>query len=353
MRVVLFKVNHLGDNVVFLPVVQTLRRLRPDWRIIVITAAPELPLYATDVPPRKIWTAPSRLAFHHAWRKPWVWAKWLARLRAEKPDAILLSYDQCNSAHLLSKFSGAPVRIGTRQAFLKVHGSLTVDVPRPASRKIVDWNWEMGRALFAATGQTGWPVEPPPPSLGHLAGPLRASRERLVVIHAGARNEIRRWGAGRMAAVGARLHEAGWPVVWIDRPDTAVAALGSPLLRQRCDSLSDLASLLARASLFLCNNSGPLHLASALGTPIVAVSGPSSYDWDPYWHPERNRILRMPGLACIACEDSGTGTDACVNESAPSICLHHWTVEAVTKACLEVLAVHTGDGIEAATSASP
>lgn len=352
MRLVLFKVNHLGDNVVFLPVVQAIKRLRPDWRMTVITAAPELPLYAADLPAAQIWTAPSRLAFHHAWRKPWVWAGWLARLRAERPDAILLSYDQCNSAHLLAKFSGARVRIGVRQAFLKVAGSMSVEVPRPASRKIVDWNWEMGRALFTATGQTGWPEKPPPPSLGHLASPLRPRRERLVVIHAGARNEIRRWGVGRMAAVGARLHEAGWQVVWIDRPDTTVPDLGSSLLRRRCDSLSDLVSILERASLFLCNNSGPLHLASALGTPIVAVSGPSSYDWDPYWHPERNRILRMPGLACIACEDSGTGTDYCANESTPSICLHHWTVEAVTKACRESLAAHTG-GIEAATSTSP
>jgi len=352
MRVVLFKVNHLGDNVVFLPVVQTIRRLRPDWRITVITAAPELPLYAADVPEAQIWTAPSRLAFHHAWRRPWTWTSWLARLRAEKPDAILLSYDQCNSAHLLAKFSGASVRVGTRQAFLKVHGSLTVDVPRPASRKIVDWNWAMGRALFAATGQAGWPVEPPPPALTHLAGPLRGPRDRLVVIHAGARNEIRRWGAKRMAAVGGRLHEAGWQVVWIDRPDTALPDLGYPLLRQRCESLSELASLLARASLFLCNNSGPLHLASALGTPLVAVSGPSSYDWDPYWHPQRNRILRMPGLACIACEDSGTGIDSCANASAPSICLHHWTVEAVTKVCREALSANMGDQREVAAGSS-
>ena len=72
MRLVLFKVNHLGDNVVFLPVVQAIRRLRPDWRLTVITAAPERPLYLADVPGERFWTPPDRLSFHHAWRRPWV-----------------------------------------------------------------------------------------------------------------------------------------------------------------------------------------------------------------------------------------------------------------------------------------
>lgn len=343
MRLVLFKVNHLGDNVVFLPVVQAIRRLRPDWRLTVITAAPERPLYLADVPGERIWTPPDRLSFHHAWRRPWVWAGWLARLRRERPDAILLSYDQCNSAHLLARCSGAPVRVGARQPFLKVRGSMTVEVARPASLKIVDWNWAMGRALFAALGEPGWPDAPPPPALGHLTGPEAARRERLVVIHAGARNEIRRWGAERMATVGAHLREDGWRVVWVGRPDAALPERARGLELRPCTSLAELAELLGRASLFLCNNSGPMHIASALGTPIVAVSGPSSRDWDPYWHADRHRILRMPGLACIACEDSGVGTERCANLAAPSICLHHWTVDAVTGVCREVLARNRPD----------
>src|SRR5574343_1005413 len=168
MRVVLFKVNHLGDNVVFLPVVQTLRRLRPDWRITVVTAEPEVPLYAGDLTANRIWTSPSRLAFHHAWRQPWVWARWWARLRAERPAAILLSYDQCNSAHLLAQLSGANVRVGARLPFLRVVGSMTHEVPRTPSHKIADWNWTMGRTLAEALEIRDWPAQPPAPALGHL-----------------------------------------------------------------------------------------------------------------------------------------------------------------------------------------
>lgn len=336
MRVVLFKVNHLGDNVVFLPVVQTLRRLRPDWRITVLTAQPEQILYRGHLPAEQIWTPPNRLAFHHSWRNPFVLGQWWFRLRREQPDVCLLSYDQCNAAHLLAKWSGARVRIGARLPFLKVAGSMTHEVPRAASRKIVDWNWAMGRTLIEATGGHDWPENPPPPDLAALAGPARG-RERLVVIHAGARNDIRRWPAERMALVGARLAAAGWKVIWVDRPDTRLATLPAGVTPLPCEDLATLTGLLARAALLLCNNSGPSHIANAVGTPLVVISGPTSFDWDPYWNPEHNRVLRMPGLACIACEDSGTGTDFCANRTDPLICLRHWTAEAVEQACLEML----------------
>lgn len=336
MRVVLFKVNHLGDNVVFLPVVQTLQRLRPDWRLTVITAAPEAPLYRGGLPPAHVWTPPSRQAFHRCWRRPWVMLRWWWRLRQERPDACLLSYDQGNVAHLLARWSGAAVRIGTRQRFLRVPGSLTHAVPRTASRRIVDWNWAMGRTLIEATGGHDWPEAPPPPALAHLTPPdLR--REQLVVIHAGARNQMRRWGAERMAEVGRRLARDGRRVVWIERPDTHLAALPAELSLARCDRLEDLVGWLARASLLLCNHSGPLQLADALGTPSVVISGPTGPGWDPCWYPARARILRMPGLACIGCEDREASLEVCTNPVATLICLHHWTIAAVAQACEESL----------------
>lgn len=334
MRVVLFKVNHLGDNVVFLPVVQELRRRFPSWRLTVVTAEPERPLYAGALPPERIWTAPSRTAFNHAWRRPWQFARWWLRLRLERPDAVLLSYDQSNAAHLLAKFSGARVRVGATLAFLRVRGSLTQVVNQTPAQKIADWNWAMARRLAEASGETGWPAFPPAPDLSHLAqGSSGAPHSGPVVIHAGARSVVRRWGAARMLEVARRLVEDGHPVIWIDRPDTGVTALPAGVTKITCDSLAELTSLLAGARLFLCNNSGPMHLANALGTPIVMISGASSYDWDPYWHRERTTLLRHPNLPCIACENSNLGTDICVNTAAPLACLDYWSVETVTAEC--------------------
>ncbi len=343
MRVILFKVNHLGDNLVFLPVAQALRRRFPAWQLTVITVESERSLYAADLPRERIWTAPGRIAFNHNWRRPWQLLHWWWRVRRVKPDACLLSYDQGNSAHLLAWFSGARIRIGAHMPFVHFRRALTHAVGRTASRKIADWNWAMGRELALAAGATDWPESPPPPDLRHLTGTV-AREPGLVVIHAGARATIRRWGAERMAEVGRRLAADGHRVVWIDRPDTHVATLPPGVQRVACDALPELARLLARAALFLCNNSGPMHLANALGTPLVVVSGPTSYDWDPYWHQERCSILRWTELPCIACEDSGVGTEHCVNRATPLACLHHWTVEAVAAACRTQLARRDGFG---------
>jgi len=346
MRIVIFKVNHLGDNVVFLPVVQTLRRQFPAWRLTVITAEPERPLYAADLPPDRIWTAPDRVHFNHSWRRPWRFLRWLTRLRAERPDACLLSYDQSNTAHLLAKWSGAPHRIGATLSYLRVRGSLSRAVNQTPAQKIADWNWAMARALVADLGAGDLPATPPGPDLRHLApGPIPARGP--VVIHAGARSAIRRWGVERMTAVAGRLMGDGRPVVWIDRPEAPLANIPPGMVVRRCDSLADLARTLAGASLLLCNNSGPMHIANALGTPLVVISGPSSRDWDPYWHPDRTTVLRHVQLPCIACEDSNLGTDVCANTATPLACLDHWSVDAVTAACRRQL--QAGDaGREAA-----
>lgn len=53
MRVVIFKFNHLGDNVVFLPVVQQLRRQFSDWDLVLLTTPTEAELYrGPDAPKR-------------------------------------------------------------------------------------------------------------------------------------------------------------------------------------------------------------------------------------------------------------------------------------------------------------
>jgi len=340
MRVVIFKVNHLGDNVVFLPIVQTLRRRFPDWRVTVITAEPERSLYTADLPPERIWTAPDRVHFNHSWRRPWRFARWLARLRAERPDACLLSYDQSNTAHLLAKWSGARHRIGATLPYLRVSNSLSRVVNQTPAQKIADWNWAMARALVADLAAGDFPSTPPVPDIRHLvSGPIM--QRGPVVIHAGARSTIRRWGAARMTQVAERLVADGRQLVWIERPDAPLEKIPPGVIVRRCDTLADLAQTLAGASLLLCNNSGPMHLANALGTPLVVISGPSSRDWDPYWQPDRTTVLRHVQLPCIACEDSNLGTDVCANTAAPRACLDYWSVDAVTAACRQQL--QTGD----------
>jgi len=329
VRIVIFKFNHLGDNVVFVPAVQALRRLQPDWQITLLTTPNEAELYRGPGGPQEILTS-LKPAFDQSHRRPWVLARWIWEVRRRRPDACLLSFDQGSAAHLVAKLSGAPIRIGGNLEQIRVRGSLTEVTPLPADGRPVTWHWDMTRALLRALG-SGAPLPPipPPPDLEHLGAP--ALGRRRIVVHAGASRPINQWPVPRFAAVAQALavdHE----VAWVEHGGTTgPAPEGTAPANPR--SLGELATLLRGAELFLGNNSGPMHLANALGIGGVAVTGPSASGWDPFWFQERWTVLRHPNLACAPCERPNVALEGCANLESPMACLAYWTAERVTAAC--------------------
>jgi ADP-heptose:LPS heptosyltransferase len=341
MRVFIFKLNSLGDNIVFVPVIQALRRTFPSLTVTLLTSPVERELYGGPLGPQEEMVS-TKAAFNKAYRAPWRVASWIWKIRRTRPDACLIPFDQSNVAHMVAKFSGAKVRIGGNLVRIRVKGSLTEDIPMPDDLRPVTWNWRMAGAL-ARTLSPGveWPDAPPAPELGHLlpAGPRPKGKRPRVVVHPGAGQFLNQWPVERFAAVASSLsrdHE----VVWVSHgrtggspPEGTVAAVPR--------SLSDLAAWIVSADLFLGNNSGPMHLANALGRPGVVVTGPTTTGWDPYWHPERWTVLRHPNLACAPCEVTQVALERCVNLASPMACLDYWDRARVEAACRQRLQQET------------
>ncbi len=332
----IFKVNHLGDNLVFLPVVQAWRRLRPAWSLTLVTAPHVAALYGADVAPENLLTVPPD-ELKRAWRRPWIFVRWVARLRARHIDASLVSYDQTSSAHGLARLAGGSIRVGAAGLSIRLRGTMTREVAAQPDWSIAKWNWEMGRALAEETGDASdWLPEPPAPDLSHLVGPTprRAGR---IVIHAGSNWHNTRWPLARYAELAGRLarHHEVW---WINAPETRGIALPAGVVPRESPDLRTLVQLLAGASLFVGNNSGPMHLATAVGTPGVIISGPSSPVWNPAWHTEKFHVLRAPGLACLPCDRGIFAAYTCANTAEPLACMQRWSVDAVEQACRASLA---------------
>jgi heptosyltransferase-3 len=96
-------------------------------------------------------------------------------------------------------------------------------------------------------------------------------------------------------------------------------------------SLKELAALTARARLFVGVDSAPMHIAAAMGTPTVAIFGPSGdREWGP-WQ-VASRIVVSADHPCRPC-----GRDGCEG-SKISACLTELPVERVWAACAELLA---------------
>lgn len=337
MRIVIFKLNHLGDNVVFVPAVQALRRLEPGWQLTLLTTPSEAELYRGPLGPQEILTSPKH-AFDKSHRRPWVLARWIWQVRRRRPDACLVSFDQGSAAHLVARLSGAPVRVGGNLENIRVRDSLTTVIPPPPDGRPVTWHWDMTRELLRILGSgSALPPDPAPPELEHLGTqPARASGRRRILVHAGASRPINQWPVENFAAVArslARDHE----VAWIEHGGTTgPAPSGTTPARPR--SLGDLATQLRGADLFLGNNSGPMHLANALGVRGVAVTGPSALGWNPFWGRERWSVLRHPSLACAPCERLQVALEGCANLESPMACLGYWTAPRVEAACRAQLA---------------
>jgi heptosyltransferase-2 len=131
----------------------------------------------------------------------------------------------------------------------------------------------------------------------------------LVALAPGATWATKRWSAARFAEVGEALHGDGFGLVLCAGPGDAVAAAEfraacrAPLVADLTSLKVDgMAAALARVRLLVACDSGPVHLASAVGTPALALFGPTS---PVRWGPSApGRVLSL-GLPCQPCSNHG------------------------------------------------
>ncbi len=132
-----------------------------------------------------------------------------------------------------------------------------------------------------------------------------------VTLHPGARVDTKRWPSARMGILARWLvDEMGAAVILagseadVQEIHSIRKASGYALPYFTDLSLGELGALLVRSSLLVCNDSGPMHMAGALGVPLVALFGPS----DPsIWAPVgADKIIITPDpMECMPCDQKG------------------------------------------------
>lgn len=141
------------------------------------------------------------------------------------------------------------------------------------------------------------------------AAALLGRRRRVRVgLHPGARPPARRWPAEYFAAVGnhfAREYDAQIVLTGGPGEEGTVRAVAERLATKPLNlaghtSLGSLAAVIARLDLFISNDTGPAHLACAVGTPSVTIFGPADYvRWMPL-DTRRHPSVRHP-VPCSPC----------------------------------------------------
>jgi lipopolysaccharide heptosyltransferase II len=163
--------------------------------------------------------------------------------------------------------------------------------------------------------------------------------DKLLVIHPAASCPSRIWPAERFAEVADKLvQKYGFKTIIVSSPGDAQKAqevikhMGSKALNLAAKtSVSQLASVLKRSQLFISTDSGPMHVACALGVPVITIFGRSQAGLSPQrWGPlgERSRVLHKT-VGCTICLAHN-----CKKDFA---CLKATTVEDVLRAAEEIL----------------
>ena len=298
-RILLLRFGLLGDAVLWIPALRAARRLFPTARLEAVVSTYQYAVlsrftYVDHFIVRDTghFTRPA------AWLRPTTWRSFAALvrlLRRRRYDVVLSCYGRMGAR--LALLSGAPLRYGYRdEADPHV---LTHALPGGRYQEPLHEAAYSVRVVSAAASaaQQGSADDMPADDLS-LTFPLAAAeRQRaadllagvprgvpLVAIHPGAANgAAKRWLPECWAQVADTLAGEGAQIALLgsadERPlvECIVAAMRHPVLRLdgATRTPGELAAVLARCHVVAAGDTGPLHLAVALGRPVVAIHGPT------------------------------------------------------------------------------
>ena len=178
----------------------------------------------------------------------------------------------------------------------------------------------------------------------------------LVGVHVSGGRAIKQWPAMRFAEVARRLANAYGATIVLtgasdDQPlvqQVRTSLEGSEVIDVSGDAdLPTLAAILEQLDLFITGDTGPMHLAGAVGTPVVAVFGPS----DPARYALRgpsDRVVRVD-LPCSPCNRIRVPPERCVGHTPD--CLELIPADRVVEAAIDVLTASRASGLRRAERA--
>ena len=267
-RVAVIRLRSLGDCVLTTPALAILRRFRPDLRVSVV------------VEPR--W----RAVFEQNPDIDEILPPTLRAVRRAHPDLCLNFHGGRRSAWMTA-LSGARYRAGF--GHFRHRFAYNVRIPRAQEILNVTRTVHTAEHLASAIFYLGAPLTEIPRA--RLAAAGKAAR--AAVIHPVAAAPAKTWVAGGFLEVARRLEASHANVVFIGGPGDDLSPFREFPVRSGAP-LSEIKSLLASASIFVGNDSGPAHMAAAFGVPSVVIFGASDPAiWGPWRTP--SEVVTAPG----------------------------------------------------------
>ena len=311
-NILVVRLDNIGDVLMLGPALRAVKETSPQSRITLLAspaganAVPLLPWIDDVMIWRAIWQdVGGHMAFDPACER-----ELIGQLAKREFDAAFIFTSFSQSPHTpayVCYLAGIPLRAGESNEF--AGSTLSTQLQGgPTEMHQVERNLRLVEHLgFVARDRTLKVFLPHnetiPSLLEHVGIQLE---EPYILLHPGASAKARRYPSNRFGSVANLLTQRGWQVLvtGVEREALLLQDVqhGAPdvhVLMEKT-TLAEYAALIDRASLVICNDTLPMHLADAVRTPEVVVF--SGTDYEEQWRPRSTlaRLLRRP-TPCHPC----------------------------------------------------
>jgi heptosyltransferase I len=306
-NILIIKFSAMGDTVLLMPVIKKIKETFPESKLIMVVTRVNIAVV------EKSGLIDEVMLFEPSWvKQPFKLFAFLSRL-LKKDIGIALDFDQwLRISAIMAYMSGAIKRIGFQTRGQMRHFLYTDSVAhgdeKHETEVFFDIVWKIG-------------IEPSPQDkklffeIDHgseLAGEKELSgfgmKGKFIVMHPGCGSHgfQRQWPEERYAEVARHFMAKGYDVVIsIGSDEERVYDNINMLIGQKMRVLKEqplrvLAYIIKKSSLFISGNTGVMHLAASVDTPLVAIHGPTNYlRWGP--PADGRNIVISSNMKCSPC----------------------------------------------------
>lgn len=350
--VLIVRLSAIGDVIHALPVLDALRREKPQLKIGWVVEELSAPLLENHPQIDKLYVIPKK-----RWKKYWhalllsEIRPFFRQMRAEGWDATVDLQGLTKSGYV-AKASGAGWRVGfgdhDGRELNKIFNNRKITPPE-WSHHVVERNLSLLEGLGIkpskdAVGRIGITADEKETMRASLEKAGWSGSERLLAINPGAGWASKRWEPRRFAETAATLSkrkEMRPLILWGPGEEAARDEIKEELGKQKvpciiapATSVREMAVLISLCTLFIGGDTGPTHIAGLLGIPNVAIFGASDARRNRPWPLTSGTVVQDTDLFCVPCWDT-----VCRQKgNANMACLRGIAVGRVVEAALEVLA---------------
>ena len=333
-HILVIRRRYLGDIVLLGSFLRNLRLHWPAARIGVLTEPAYTSLLTLNPDVTGAIALPTKLA---------AWPKFLRKLRRARFTHVF-DLDNTQKTALLTRCTGAPARHtfhleNVRRHFQGLYTHTTfVSSLAYSAQPITETYLALLRTAGVPIVTREVRLSPRPADFAAVApllGPdpkptTQNPKSSRLLVHPGSRSPYRVWPAENFAALCDRIQDelntqiflVGGPAEQSILAAIRAAAKSHVVVIDRPLPIGQFAALAAQFDLFLCHDSGPMHVAAAVGTPVVALVGAQNITiWGPVG--AHHRVLQAPqpcAAACVSPDECSPG------DSYKNLCVRRVTV---------------------------